>query len=451
MNFIGLVWIASCVGSLFSPQSLLKTSDYIRVFAARTLSVFGDTATAAPAPDHAAAPLPARPSTQRIHIASSSPALGWESSRTQIPLIQSFLQPFSWLNPTDSILFRPSSARYAMGEPRTHFRFGPPVASPSEPLQSQQKRATQTSSSRIAKLFSSLSRWSKSVGRQLRTMTTNVVVLQTSQIDQQDIPIEKTQPNGLGLEQCIPASKRTVSNAVSRRKTGFQIWVKGHAIAELPTKAQADAVAQRIQQVLKRPKFDPRSLAPAIVDDRPAGKAGGELLFSIDEDLETALGRNGSLIAIDWINNLRIALSTPVLTLDQAQIKMYGLQQTGETMEGTASWYGPYFHGRLTAAGELFDQNELTAAHPSLPFNTYLKVTNLRNGDAVIVRINDRGPYVGSRSLDLSREAARCLGSENTGVVPYEAVIMEPSEDIVAAEQLDDSNQGRVTQLAQRP
>jgi rare lipoprotein A len=98
---------------------------------------------------------------------------------------------------------------------------------------------------------------------------------------------------------------------------------------------------------------------------------------------------------------------------------------TNQKIEGTASWYGPYFHGRLTATGEVFNQNDLTAAHPSLPFNTYLQVTNLLTNKTVIVRINDRGPYFEDRSLDLSREAARSLGSEAKGVVPYEAIIME--------------------------
>ncbi|MCL6436599.1 MAG: septal ring lytic transglycosylase RlpA family protein [Leptolyngbyaceae cyanobacterium HOT.MB2.61] len=106
---------------------------------------------------------------------------------------------------------------------------------------------------------------------------------------------------------------------------------------------------------------------------------------------------------------------------------MYGVRSTGEAIAGTASWYGPYFHGQLTATGEIFDQNAFTAAHPSLPFGTYLKVTNLLNGKSIIVRINDRGPYIDDRTLDLSREAARYLDSEMQGVVPIEAVIMEPA------------------------
>ena len=76
---------------------------------------------------------------------------------------------------------------------------------------------------------------------------------------------------------------------------------------------------------------------------------------------------------------------------------------------GLASWYGKQFHGRTTASGEDFDMFELTAAHKKLPLGTYVKVTDLRNGRWVIVRINDRGPYVGHRIMDLSYSAARML------------------------------------------
>lgn len=76
---------------------------------------------------------------------------------------------------------------------------------------------------------------------------------------------------------------------------------------------------------------------------------------------------------------------------------------------GTASWYGKQFHGKTTASGEDFDMFEFTAAHRKLPLGTFVKVTNLKNGKWIIVRINDRGPYVGNRIMDLSYSAARML------------------------------------------
>lgn len=76
---------------------------------------------------------------------------------------------------------------------------------------------------------------------------------------------------------------------------------------------------------------------------------------------------------------------------------------------GAASWYGKQFHGKTTASGEDFDMFEFTAAHRKLPLGTFVKVTNLKNGKWIIVRVNDRGPYVGDRIMDLSYSAARML------------------------------------------
>lgn len=83
----------------------------------------------------------------------------------------------------------------------------------------------------------------------------------------------------------------------------------------------------------------------------------------------------------------------------------------------TASWYGKKFDGRETANGEIYDETALTAAHKTFPFGTILKVTNPRNHKVVFVRINDRGPYIEGRSLDLSKGSARALGILRKGVV----------------------------------
>lgn len=82
---------------------------------------------------------------------------------------------------------------------------------------------------------------------------------------------------------------------------------------------------------------------------------------------------------------------------------------------GTASWYGPNFHGRVTANGEIFDSGFLSAAHPTLPLPSYVRVTNLRNGRSAIVRVNDRGPFARDRLIDLSQRAAEVLGFINSG------------------------------------
>jgi rare lipoprotein A len=84
--------------------------------------------------------------------------------------------------------------------------------------------------------------------------------------------------------------------------------------------------------------------------------------------------------------------------------------------EGRASWYGPGFHGRKTANGEVFNMNAMTAAHKTLPLGTYLHVENPETGVSHVVRVNDRGPYIKGRVLDLSKQAAIRLGLEEQGV-----------------------------------
>ncbi len=90
----------------------------------------------------------------------------------------------------------------------------------------------------------------------------------------------------------------------------------------------------------------------------------------------------------------------------------------GESADGIASWYGPGFHGKKTSNGETYDQNGLSAAHKTLPMNTILKVTNLNNNRQVTVRVNDRGPFVANRIIDLSKGAASKIDMLQTGTAP---------------------------------
>ncbi|MBD2465628.1 septal ring lytic transglycosylase RlpA family protein [Oscillatoria sp. FACHB-1407] len=401
MNFIGLIWLASYVSSFFSSHNILKTSESIvRFFSSKVQPVQASTnsptaVASGVAPD--------------LSLASTLSSLPLNrSSRTQIPLIQSFLQPFSWLPFSEGATLRLDWTRPFTSHTGNTTRFTPMLGV--FPFTNSSGEA----SGQMTRLVANLSRWSHKVGQAMPLVPAVVVTTRPS-----GKPLETLDSS---IQQCLPAHAKGFSPA----ETFFQVRVQGQVVAELPSQTQANAIAQRLKRVLRQPEFEPTSLKPAIANDAFLGKAGSEVLFTIDSDLERSLHRNGDLIAIDWINNLRTALDAPTLSLTEAQTHIYGLVQTGQTLSGTASWYGPYFHGRLTAAGETFNQHEFTAAHPSLPFDTYLKVTNLRNGNTVIVRVNDRGPYVGERSLDLSRLAARCLGSEQAGVVPYEAVVLEP-------------------------
>ena len=87
---------------------------------------------------------------------------------------------------------------------------------------------------------------------------------------------------------------------------------------------------------------------------------------------------------------------------------------------GVASWYGDPFHGRTTANGERFDKTRLSAAHPTLPLPSYVRVRNLDNGRELVIRVNDRGPFVGDRIIDLSEAAARALGFKDRGLARVE-------------------------------
>ncbi len=95
-----------------------------------------------------------------------------------------------------------------------------------------------------------------------------------------------------------------------------------------------------------------------------------------------------------------------------------------QTLTGTASWYGGKFHGRKTANGETYNMHALTAAHKYLPFGTEVVVTNQNNGKSVVVRINDRGPFVGSRIIDLSQAAATQLGMINSGTAKVKVEVL---------------------------
>lgn len=92
--------------------------------------------------------------------------------------------------------------------------------------------------------------------------------------------------------------------------------------------------------------------------------------------------------------------------------------EIGDTASGIASWYGPDFHGKSTSNGERYDMNTMTAAHKTLPMNTMVRVTNLRNSKTAIVRINDRGPFVSGRIIDLSKAAANSIAMIGTGTAP---------------------------------
>ena len=93
---------------------------------------------------------------------------------------------------------------------------------------------------------------------------------------------------------------------------------------------------------------------------------------------------------------------------------------------GIASWYGPTFHGKASASGETFDENAMTAAHPTLPIPSLVRVTNLENGRSVVVRLNDRGPFVDDRIIDMSRAAGNALDMQGKGTARVRVPVCRP-------------------------
>lgn len=110
-------------------------------------------------------------------------------------------------------------------------------------------------------------------------------------------------------------------------------------------------------------------------------------------------------------------------------VKRTSSEKSGQIIgSGIASWYGPDFHGKLTANGETYDMNSYTAAHKTLPFNTVLQVDNVENGKSVVVRINDRGPYIANRIIDLSRRAAEDLDMIGSGTASVRLMLIREGD-----------------------
>src|SRR6185312_14243768 len=114
-----------------------------------------------------------------------------------------------------------------------------------------------------------------------------------------------------------------------------------------------------------------------------------------------------------------------------------------------ASWYGEQFQGRATSDGEIFDLNQVSAAHKTLPLPSVVEVTNLQNGRALRIRVNDRGPFVDGRIIDLSRRAAQLLGYETAGTAQVRVKILR-DESIQVADEVMHGQPGRVL-VAQQP
>ncbi|EKQ69016.1 rare lipoprotein A [Leptolyngbyaceae cyanobacterium JSC-12] len=219
----------------------------------------------------------------------------------------------------------------------------------------------------------------------------------------------------------------------------FKIDVLDHASAQENPVWRATVIAARINQ-LHRDGIDARNItvswdtAPKQGDqrDRFVIRANQVEIALIDSDtILPDTTRSAEQDALQATNRLRRVLgnAAPLREVSGQPSPRNGqeisLGPIRMRLTGFASWYGPGFHGNQSASGERFNQHAMTAAHRTLPFGTRVLVTNLDNGQSVVVRINDRGPFHGNRVIDLSTAAARVLGLIQSGVAPVRLDVID--------------------------
>jgi rare lipoprotein A len=158
-------------------------------------------------------------------------------------------------------------------------------------------------------------------------------------------------------------------------------------------------------------------------------KANDVEIVAVDEDTvlpDTVENAAGDILQATNRIRRQMGGASPLSGIegDPNGIRQVSLGGLNLRVSGYASWYGPGFDGNYSASGEVFNQEALTAAHPSLPFGTNVRVTNMDNGQSVVVRINDRGPYAHDRVIDLSAGAARIIGLIQSGVAPVSLEVL---------------------------
>jgi rare lipoprotein A len=198
---------------------------------------------------------------------------------------------------------------------------------------------------------------------------------------------------------------------------------------------RATAVAALINQ-FNRDGLDAKEIVPAFESGSYIIKLGKQTKLKFDSGLvfsDTSRNQAGDVLQAANLLRRLVGNATPVSVVANAPARSsspgrvaarIGSSPATNFASGFASWYGPGFHGAMSASGERFNANAMTAAHRNLPFGTQVKVTNMDNGRSVVVRINDRGPFIHNRVLDVSEGAARVIGLVNSGVAPIRMEVL---------------------------
>lgn len=235
----------------------------------------------------------------------------------------------------------------------------------------------------------------------------------------------------------------TASNAASAPEVSSSVWEEGNAQYAAVTlngkelisfhglagsnsaEQRAEDLADKLQNLIEDPKFDIEKVVPAHEGAVAEFKQDGSTILKFD-----GFDGNGEPAekSLKVLNALRTAYG--VAALPDSSVKMAdgdqdaSLNPSGKCFSGAASWYGPHFHGRKCADGSRFDMYKFTAAHKFLPLGTKLLVRNRRTGDKCIVKVNDRGPFVGNRVIDLSKGAAQQLNMLSSGVAMVDCIVL---------------------------
>ena len=181
-------------------------------------------------------------------------------------------------------------------------------------------------------------------------------------------------------------------------------------------------IALSLNKLLYEKKLKADKIMPAIHGKDYIVHVDKNVIFSVNKKLAKSEKTNASSLTIKWANNLRTALGGRPLVQAQRGInrgvsRSLSSYSRGESQYGYASWYGGRFQGRRTSSGEVYNMHDYTAAHKYLPLGTQVLVTNLNSGRSIMVKINDRGPFVAQRIIDLSSNAFRAIAPLNSGVI----------------------------------
>ena len=198
---------------------------------------------------------------------------------------------------------------------------------------------------------------------------------------------------------------------------------------------EAEDLAVKLQELISDKKFDANALIPAKDDDKAVIKLDGSTVCTFDPfagqddkpDDDKKVESQAFAASNKVVNALRVAFGAPAVNMggDLAEKLGAKLEQLGQQFSGAASWYGGRFHGRKCSDGSRYDQERLTAAHRSLPFGTKILVKNRKTGDTCIVEVNDRGPFIDGRVIDVSKAAAKELNMISSGIAYVDCTILQ--------------------------